>query len=874
MRISFSPNSKPVGSISTSLNLWAVLGRSIASLFLLAGHSVSGASQDVTGPAVRGQVVDQAGAGIANAKITLIGQGKDLHLETADQEGRFAFSEVPVGRYRMTVEATGFSKHEQALSLSATGANGLKIVLGVAALEGEVEVKGERRGLSTEAQENASAVVLRGDVVRRLPRGEQQLMQVLERMAGALTRNLDISVNGMSGASLPPAATIKEIRINSDPFAASYHEPGMARVEIETKGGEEQRQAGAFFNYRNSAFDARNAFSAERAPLEYRDVGGWWSSKLFGPRSFIFGYFERQHHEETSTVSAYLLDGYFTANVPSPSTHTLTSLRADFLPSERHTISLLFNLDHSREQGQGITSTDLPERAFDTRSGEQRLQASMRSILSPRLVNEAQLRVGWERMRSSTENPDGAVEVAGAFTSGGPQCCPERRTNYRWSLADNLSLSLGRHFLKVGGGLIGARISDDSERNFGGSYFYSGLTFYRLRRPTLYTINTGDPHLGFGLWQFAAYVQDDIRLKPNFTLSPGLRYEAESHLGDHHNFAPRLGFAWSPFKGQSTVIRGGAGIFYQQLDEGPLGEALRYDGVRQRQIIIFRPRLPDPFGGRPLSSFPVSIDSLAPDLRTPYQLHAALGVERRLFRDMVVTATYNYVRGVHLFRSRDTNAPLPDSGLRPRPEFGRVIQLESSSTSTYHGLTLGLSQTLNQRVTIFGNYTLSRSVDDADGPGALPVDNYNVSVERGYSAQDMRHQVFVGALLTLPFKLEASPMVSFNTGRPYNVTTGLDDNNDTMVNDRPAGVRRNSGRGANYASVDLRLGRRFTFGASQANGGDERPFGIELAVETTNLFNRVNRTDFIGVQTSPSFGRANAALSPRQMMWSVNFNFH
>jgi len=530
-------------------------------------------------------------------------------------------------------------------------------------------------------------------------------------------------------------------------------------------------------------------------------------------------------------------------------------------------------LNQGRQSGSEITSLDLPERSFDARPTEQSLQASWRAIFSPRLINEAQVRFVRERVNNRTANPAAAIEVAGAFNGGGPQCCPERHAGERLSLADNLSFSAGRHFLKTGVSIAGAHLGELSERDFGGTFYYASLSFYQLRRPLLYTVSTGEPHLGFGLWQFAGYVQDDIRVKSNFTLSPGLRYESQTHLADRNNFAPRLGFAWAPFKGQNTVIRGGAGVFYQQLEEGRLAEALRYDGVRQRQVIVSRPRLPDPLGGRPIDSFPASINRLANDLRTPYQMHAAVGIEQRLPHDAVLTVTYNYVRGVHLFRSRDVNAPLPGTFTRPNLEFGRVAQLESSSTATYHGLSIGFSQSIGERVSLFGNYTLSRAMDDADGPTAFPADSYSLIGERGFAARDERHQAFAGALLVLPYGLEVSPMVYFNTGRPYNITTGFDDNGDSVLNDRPAGLRRNSGRGPNFASVDLRLARSFRFGRC---GGqtDAAPFGIEIAAEASNLFNRVNLEDFNGVQTSPFFGRANAAHPARQITLQLNLYFH
>ncbi len=839
---------------------------------LLISSCIAGQAQSNTGFILQGQVVDQAGAAVKAANVTLRDDKQnEVGAENTDREGRFAFKQVSAGRYNIEVEAPGFAGYRGEVKVEATNTDQLKIVLNVEALKGEVEVKGGRKGLSTEASANANAIVLSEKIVKRLPRDEEQLRRVLERMAGSFAGALQISVNGISGSGLPPTATIKEIRINSDPFSAAYHEPGSARVEIETKSGDMKTQGSVYLGYRNSALDARNAFSLIKPPLEHRDVGGYVSSRLFGPRSSIFGLVERREHDETTPVTAYLPDSLLNINVPTPGKNTLINLRADFLPSDRQTISLFFNHDKGWRRGPEITSLDLPERSSDARLAEQVLQASWRIVISPSLINEAQLRVSRERTTSATDNPAAAIEVAGAFNGGGPQCCPERHTGERLSFADNLTFSSGRHLLKAGVGVTGAHISEFTQRDFGGTYYYASLSLFRLGRPQLFTINAGEPRLGFGLWNYAAYVQDDIRLSPGFSLSPGLRYEIQTDLTDRNNFAPRLGFAWSPFKSQNTVIRGGAGIYYQQLEEGQLAQSLRYDGVRQRQVIVNRPRLPDPFGGLPITSFPISVNKLADDLRTPYQFHTALGLERRLPSDLILTVTYNYIRGVRLFRSRDINAPLPGSFARPRPELLRVTQLESSSASTYHGLTLGFSGSVGERVSLFGNFTLSRAIDMADSPDALPADNYNLAAERGFSALDQRRQVFFGAFLVLPFGVEASPFIYFNSGRPYNITTGFDDNNDSVVNDRPEGVRRNSARGPNFASVDLRLSKSFGFGR---RGADQRAFTIEVAGEATNLFNRVNLADFNGIQTSPFFGQANAANSPRQIALQIIFYFN
>src|SRR5262245_16935534 len=322
---------------------------------------------------VRGQVEDQEGGAVKSARISLSRDAKELRSATTDDEGRFTFNSVAAGRYKLIVKASGFAAYQDEVAVGNVIDGRLKIILSVATLEGEVEVKDERAIPGVEAGANRNAIVLRGDAISRLPRDEQRLRQLLERMAGSFAGRLNISVNGLSGASLPPSATIKEIRINSDPFSAAYHEPGSARVEIETKGGDDLAQGSLYFGYRNSAFDALNTFSLIKPPLEHNDVGGWWSSRLFGPRSFIYGLVERQRHNETIPITATLPDGPFNANAPTPSKNTLINLRADFLPSDRHTFNLFLDHGKSRQRGAELTTIDLPERSFDTRSSEQSL---------------------------------------------------------------------------------------------------------------------------------------------------------------------------------------------------------------------------------------------------------------------------------------------------------------------------------------------------------------------------------------------------------------------------------------------------------------------------------------------------------------------
>src|SRR5262245_39900787 len=417
--------------------------------FVLMSLLSCGLAMAQTVRSVRGQVLDQAGAAVKGAKVTLSRDAKELRAAITDGEGRFVFNGVAAGSYSLSVKAAGFALYQDETPVGEADAESLKIALNVASVEGDVAVNGERAGLSLDASANRNAIVLRGDVIRRLPRDEQRLRQLLERMAGSFGGRLNISVNGLSDASLPPTATIKEIRINSDPFSAAYHEPGSARVEIETKGGEDLIQGSLYYGYRNSALDARNTFAPIKPPLEHNDVGGWYSSRLFGPRSFIFGLVERRRQEETIPIKATLPDGAFNVNAPTPSKNTAVNLRADFLPSDRYTFNFFFDHGKDRRRGAELTVIDLPERSSDTRSSEQSLQGGWRAIFSPNLINEAQLRLTRERSNNVTDNAEAAVEVGGSFNSGGPQCCPETFAAERLSIADNVILSRGRHLVKT-----------------------------------------------------------------------------------------------------------------------------------------------------------------------------------------------------------------------------------------------------------------------------------------------------------------------------------------------------------------------------------------------------------------------------------------
>jgi hypothetical protein len=392
--------------------------------------------------------------------------------------------------------------------------------------------------------------------------------------------------------------------------------------------------------------------------------------------------------------------------------------------------------------------------------------------------------------------------------------------------------------------------------------------------------------------------------------------------------------------GKNTVIRVGAGSFHQRLDQNTFEGVLGFDGTHQLQVVVqspvYNPANPGlVFGGSSVTP-PSSIRMLALGLVTPYSGNTSLSIERSLPVGIGLTLSWDTARGVHLYRSRNLNAPLPGTGVcadgtyncgRLDPALGNINQLESTAFSRSSNYTLGFRQTLRNRwnLNLFGNYTLGWSRNDTDGPFGNPMNNFNLRSDWGRSPQDMRHRFFTGASFTLPKNLNVNSNFSFNTGRPYNITTGSDDNHDTVPNDRPAGVARNSATGPGSAVLNMNVGKvvrlkrqensrannganpfvnsffpgqrgggggggegggfpggggqgRGERGGGDRGGGSATAFGaynptMTVQVNVNNVLNSSQFNNYSGVLTSPFFGRANTARNPRTIELSVRFNF-
>lgn len=435
-------------------------------------------------------------------------------------------------------------------------------------------------------------------------------------------------------------------------------------------------------------------------------------------------------------------------------------------------------------------------------------------------------------------------------------------------IQDVINYVQGSHTLRAGAAFLPKFFSAADSTNFNGIFTFPDLSAFNGQAPVLFQTATGNPHLSFTKHEAYGFAQDTINFQSHVTLMLGLRYDWQQHLTSPTHFAPRVAVGYAPAGGK-TVFRAGAGIFYDRLSDHVIEQTSLLNGAQEREFIVRHPSFPV----ASLGGVKPSIWQLDPTALSPYLFQASASVERPLLETLRGTLEYRYLRGVHLFRALDVNAPV--AGVRPDPNLFLDRLVGSTALLRSNSLIASLQGRVKKAVKFKAQYTLSRSDDNTDGPLELPADSHNLGPEWGRSSFDMRHRFVLAGTADLPGAFRLGLMLAANSGTPFNITTGSDDNGDGVANDRPPGVTRNTGQGPGFVQTDLRVSKLFTFFKGALNeDGDVSAFRkMEVSFDAFNLFNHTNLTNIIGEVSSPRFGEATNALSARTIQMSVRFNF-
>jgi hypothetical protein len=919
-------------------------------LFATVLHAEIGFAGAQTSATITGQIRDQSGASIPHANVRLTQGERTIQTTLTKSDGTYVLTGIAAGRYRIQVEAAGFSPTDSfPLDVGTADSKLLNLTLLVKPIEERVEVNSDQpERLSIERTENADQLAISRKQLDALPDDPDDLQADLLALAGPAVGpdGPQLIVDGFTKSRLPPKHSIREVRINQDPFSAEHDRLGFGRIEVFTNPASNKLHGQIFFNVEDSALNSRNPYAVNKPSAQTRRYGG----NLTGPISQKLAYsidLERRQISDTAVIDARVLDAAldpvtFRHSVLAPSQRTSFSLRLDDQWNAKNSLTAQYSWFDSQQDNGGIGKIALPSTAYSSHIGEHLFQVSNTFVLSPRAVNEFRAQYSKYAPTFATGNRSPTISVLDSFVGGGASIGPSRTSQNRFEILNYTSVSTRAQVVRFGARFRATLLSDTSSQNFNGNFIFAGGLAPRLNaqnrlvgnasgQPNLITINSLERYrrtllfsrqglsdslireLGGGASQFllssgnaaaslsaldlGLFAEDTWRIRPNFTVGFGLRYEVQNHLADWTDFAPRLSLAWAvpggSAKTRKVVLRLGSGFFYDRYSENLVLQTTRFNGTTQNQFLFnnpnFFPTVPA-LAALPLLQPIETIRRADAGLRAPRIFEGAAGMEFQLPLKSVVSLTYRTTRGIHLLRSRNTTAPFPVvpsvSSESARP-IGNVntFTYESAGILNQHEFLAKIESHFTPDLSIFAQYTYGRALDNTNGPGWFPANQYDLSTEYGRSATDVRHRFFFSGTAKAPFGLQVSPFIIVHSGLPFNITTGRDANGDSLFTDRPAmafdlskvgvvvtrfgafdpnpppGQRmipRNFGSGSSYFTVSLRLAREFSIGRLLIPTRMERPYKLRLSVSARNLLNTPNPGLPIGNLASPLFGLSNS----------------
>jgi hypothetical protein len=878
----------------------------VVASFLFAFTSMAAAEQVVQGTGVGGTlrvtVLDQTEAALIIAQVTVVDSTGATFTVAVDDRGIAVFQNLNPGVYQITATAESFRPIATPFTVRR-GENRTTLRLAVATIEQTVVVQDQS---AADRRDNGFTQTLTQDEIDALPDDPDEMADELARMAGP---GAQIFVDGFRGGRMPPKDQIQQIRFHTNSFSAEYHEAGMVRVEVITKPGMGGWRGSSNFGFRDESLNATNAFADEKGPEQMRRYMVNFSGPLAKGRTGLSLSFDGNSSYDSRTIVAQ-----------SPNSGTVNSLAVsptdaiNFSARVEHLIggSAQVRAEYARRQNErsnlGVGDFDLPERAYATEMNTDTFRLRTTNVIGKKVFSEFRVEFNNSSNATLPGSLQPTIRVNDAFTAGGAGQSGIRNAR-ELELAQNFDFTVARkHSMRVGV-LLEAGWWDSTQRSNGnGTYTFTNTDAFNAGTPTNYVIRVGDPLVEYSQTKAGWFVQDDFRPSRTLQLSFGLRQEIQTQVDARFNLAPRAAFTWNATK--KATVRGGYGIFYDWYESNLYEQTIRVDGEHQVDVIVQNPGFPFIEGGG--TRLPASVIRSA-SLGQPIIHQASIGFERPLTSWADMRADYMFTRGYDTLRSINVNAPI--NGVRPDPTVGNITEIQSSGKRASDRATVALNMRYApRRILGMVMYQLGNSRNFADGATSIPSDSLNPDLDWGPSAQDVRHRIFFNFNSPIGRGVRLSLGMQGSSALPYNITTGFDTNGDTVFNDRPDGVERNSARGASQWTANVRLNKSIGLGGARpgapggrgarppppppaggvaaqrgpggpgpGGGGDgpqimvmeggNQKYRLDVYLNIQNAFNHVNYNAFIGNQQSSFFGTPTSAGPARRIEIGASFGF-
>ena len=779
-----------------------------------------------TGSAIlRGQVTDPSGAAITKADVALTPtSGTPLSTQT-DAQGNYEFKGLPPGEYTLDVVAPGFTLYENTKVEVGTAAQRLNVSLEIEVTTTKVQVSDTAPTVDVNPANNAGAITISSKELEALPDDPDELLTDLQALAGpsAGPNGGQMYIDGFTAGQLPPKSSIREIRINSNPFSSEYDKLGYGRIEIFTKPGTDKLHGQFLVNGNDSAFNSHDPFAGPEPPYDSVQYNGNIGGALNKNGSFFVNV-DRRNINDLSAIDAATLDSNLNPvqtleSVDFPHQRTNIGPRLDYALSKNNTLTFRYQYWRDTETNDGIGQNVLASQAYDSKNTEHTFQVGDTQVYGAKVVNETRFQYLRENNFQTAVDVTPQTSVLGSFTGGGDGTVSSDHQDH-YEVQNYTSVIHGNHTLKFGARIRATREANSSTSGFNGAFTFSSLAEYQAAEcalqatpppacatvpagtpvtPRQLTITQGSPNASVTAWDEGLYVQDDWRFRSNITLSYGFRFESQNYIHDHADLAPRLGFAWG-VHGRSgppiVVIRGGVGVFYDRFQEAQILQAIRLNGITQQQFVINNPTcypgLDQPITA-PISSCgtPTSTSSaiyqIGPSLSAPYTVQSAVSVERQLTKSATLSLTYLSSRGFDQLVTVNANAPAPGIPCYPNCAVPsqNVYQFVSEGVFKQNQFIANSNIRVGTKLQLFTWYTLNYANGDTSGVTGSASNSYDISQDYGRAAFDVRNRLFFGGSIAMKYGFRLSPFMVASSGSPVNITTSTDLNGDSFFNDRP-----------------------------------------------------------------------------------------
>ncbi|MGE0039997.1 MAG: carboxypeptidase regulatory-like domain-containing protein [Vicinamibacterales bacterium] len=917
---------------------------------LASAPTPSRAQSNASDAALEGFVTDPSGAAVPAARVMALNLGTNQVRETvANREGYFRFPLLQVGEYEVLVSAQGFADYQQTgIRLSVGEQARVDVALGIAGTTETVTVTADASAVL--AGQAASGEVLNERAVRSLPITSRNIYNfhlvgpgvkgmpstgfgTTQFLVGGHDR-MTWSMDGIDNSQrrfnrqirlvISTPENVEEMQVLTGAYSAEFGRAAGGVINVVSRSGSNQVKGGGSALVRPKSLSARPPLASSKPDQKWWMVQGNVGGPVVRDRVFFFANYEYNPLKSPQPVTinpaaaaAIGLGASDLGNSPFGETFHTPSLKVNFRLNDANSGFVRYNRFTNDQPGGGGGLTAI-SRSLTFKDRMNGVGAQLATTLGPSLLNE--LRFGFNR-RAENRDPyvDGDagganVNISGVANFGVNPLAANNSVEASLQVIDNVTWTRGRHTVKTG--LDFQTTQYDVHSALSRVFTFTGLAasggrgavspldqYLRARageidpatgRPYTFTQlqqQIGDPDLSMRFNYLNLFLQDEVRLRSDLTMSAGLRYElimypvldAEAPYAlsrrvnnDTNNVAPRVGLTWRPGGSEKTAVRAGYGLYYDSTSLNLVLAAAQNNGRRILSYVVpgsdpRAPIYPNLLAtGNPSFATPPSITVFPEDFQTMYAHQASVTIDRQLTGSTVVSAGYSFWNHRNAPYSRDINLgpvvrTLEDgrpvySGAagRPDPAYRAINLVESLGTARYHGVDVSLRQRLTRGLQFSVNYGWASARGNSDMEGGAVTDPSNVDRDLGRSAGDLRHNVTGQATYTPEGDgalrwlngFEFSTLVFYNSGFPVNATAGLDLNNDLVLNDRRPGVERNGFDGPDYFQVDLRISRRIHLGPTAA---------VDLMLESENLLNRLNANCSIAGCTGAVVSRDGAA---------------